>query len=76
LLTETCVNVEEYGGHREVLVPLVAVICKCQADTYSASGNGYGQPQAVAKRCDVAIPCHVGVAGLTYKHGGAGRKTY
>jgi len=70
------VNVEQYVGHSEVLVPLMAVVCKCQTDTYSTGGDGYGQPQAVAERCDVAIPCHVGVAGLTYKHVGAGRQTY
>ena len=69
-------NVEQYGGQRDFLVPLMAVVCKRQADTYSASGNGYGQPQAVAERCDVAIPCHVGVFGLTYKHVVAGRQTY
>ena len=27
LLTETCVNVEEYGGHSEAVVPLMAVVC-------------------------------------------------
>ena len=63
LLTETCVNGEQYGGHREVLFPLMAVVCKCQADTHSRGGNGYGQPQAVVERCDVAIPCNVGVVG-------------
>jgi len=63
LLTETRVNVEQYGGHRQVLLPLMAVVCKCQADTYSTGGNGYGQPQAVTERFDVAIPCHIAVAG-------------
>jgi len=63
LLTETCVNVEQYDGHREVLVPLMAAVCKCQTGTDSTGSNGYGQPQAVAERCDVAIPFHVGVAG-------------
>jgi len=29
LLTETCVNVEQYGGQREVLVPLMAAVSKC-----------------------------------------------
>jgi len=57
------VNVEQYGGHRQVLLPLMAVVCKCQADTYNTGGNGYGQPQAVTERFDVAIPCHIGVAG-------------
>ena len=69
-------NVEQYGGQRDFLVPLMAVVCKCQTDTDSTGSNGCGQPQAVAERCDVAIPCHVGVAGLTYKHVGAGRQTY
>jgi hypothetical protein len=68
LLTETRVNVEQYGGHSEVLVPLMAVVYKCQTDTKSTGGNDYCQPQAVAERCDVAIPCHVGVVGWPYKH--------
>jgi hypothetical protein len=34
-----------------------------KADTKHAGSNGYGQPQAVAERCDVAIPRHVGSAG-------------
>jgi hypothetical protein len=72
LLTETRVNIEKYGGHGEILVPMMAAVCKCQADTNSTGSNDYGQPQTVAKRCDVAIPLHVGVAGLTYKHVGAG----
>ena len=63
LLTETCMNVEEYGGRGEALIPLVAVVYKYQTNTKSAGGNGYGQPQAVAEGCDVAIPCHVGVVG-------------
>jgi len=75
-MTETCVNVEQYGGQSEVLVPLMAAVCKCQTDTKNTGSNGYGQPQAVAERCDVAIPCHVGVVRLTYKHDGPGRQTY
>jgi hypothetical protein len=63
LLTETRVNVEQYGGNSEVLVPLMAVVCKCQTDTNSTGGNCYGQPQAVTERCDVTIPCHFGVPG-------------
>jgi hypothetical protein len=63
LLTETCMNVEQYGGHSEALVPVMAVVCMCQADTESTGGKGYGQPQAVAEWCDVAIPCHIGVVG-------------
>ena len=59
LLTKTSVNAEQYGGQSEVLVSLMAVFCKCQADTSCTGDNGYGQPQAVAERCDVAIPCHV-----------------
>jgi hypothetical protein len=74
LLTETCVNVEQYGGHSEVVVGLMAEVCKCQTDTKCTRCKGYGQPQAVAERCDVAIPCHVGVVGQTYNHAGAGRK--
>jgi hypothetical protein len=58
LLTETCVNVEQYRGHGEVVVGLIADVCKCQRDTKGTCGNGYGQPQAVTERCDVAIPCH------------------
>ena len=61
--TETCVNVEKYGGQREVLVPLMAVVYKCQTDTDSTGGKGYGQPQAVAKRCDETVPCYFGVIG-------------
>jgi len=61
LLTEERVYVEEYGGQREVLVPLMAVVCKCQTDTKNTSSNGYCQPQAVAEWCDVAIPCQFGV---------------
>ena len=76
MLTETRLNVEEYGGHSEVVVPLMPVVCKCQTDTDSAGGDGYGQPQAVAERCDVAIPCHVGVVGWTNKHVGAGMGIY
>jgi len=67
-LTETRVNVEKYGGYSEVLVPLMAVVYKYQTDTKSTGGNAYGQPQTGAEGCDVAIPCHVGVFGLTYKH--------
>jgi hypothetical protein len=63
LLTETCVNVEEYGGHSEGLVPLMAVVYKCEADAKYTGDNGYSQPQAVAERRDVAIPCYVGVVG-------------
>jgi len=63
LPTETCVNVEQYDGHSETLVPPIAVVCKCQTDTNSTGGNGYGQPQAVAEWRDVAIPCHVGFVG-------------
>ena len=40
LLTETCVNVEHYVGHSEVLVPQMAEVCKCQADTKGTCGNG------------------------------------
>jgi hypothetical protein len=73
LLTETCVNVEQYGRQSETLVPMMAVVCKYQADTNCTGDNGYGQPQAVAERCDVAIPCHIRVVGWTYKHVAAGR---
>jgi len=55
------VNVEQYGGVSEVLVPVMAVVCKCQTGTKGTDGNGYGQPQAVAERCEVTIPCHFGV---------------
>jgi hypothetical protein len=63
LLTDTCVNVEQYGGQREALGPLMAVVCKCQTDTDRTGSNGYGQPQAVAAGCNIAIPCHVRVVG-------------
>ena len=63
LLTETCMNVEQYGGHSEALILLMAVVCKCQTDTDSTGGNGYGQPQAVTEWCNIAIPYHVGVVG-------------
>ena len=41
----------------------MAVVYKCLTDTDSTDGKGYGQPQAVAKRCDVTVPCYVGVVG-------------
>jgi len=63
LLTDTRVNVEQYGGQREVLVLVMAIILKCQTDTNSTGSNGYGQPQAVAAGCDIAIPCHVRFVG-------------
>ena len=62
-LTETSMNVEQYGEHSEVLIPLTAVVYKCQTDTDNTDGKGYGHPQAVAKRCDVTVPCYVGVVG-------------
>lgn len=67
LLTETRVNVEEYVGHSKILLPVMNVDCKCQTDTENTGGNAYGHPQAVAERCNVAIPCQVGVPGQTYK---------
>ena len=75
LSTETSVNIEQYGGNSEPVVPLMAVVCKCQTDTNSNGGNGYCQPHTVAERCDVTVPCHVGIVGQTYKHVDAGRKT-
>jgi hypothetical protein len=63
LLTETCVNAEEYCGKSEVLFSLISVVCNCHTHTKNTDGNGYGQPHAVAERCDVAIPCHVRVVG-------------
>jgi len=63
LKTETCLNVEKYGGQREFLFPAMAVVCKCQTDSKNTGSNGYGQPQAVAESCDITIPCHVGVVG-------------
>jgi hypothetical protein len=59
LPTEKRVNIEQYCGYIEVLVPLMAVFCKCQTDTTNRGGKSYGQPQVVAERCDVATPCHV-----------------
>jgi len=43
------------------MVLLMTLACKCQTDADYTDGNGYGQPQAVAERSDVAIPCHVGL---------------
>jgi len=63
LSTETCVNVEQYGRKTEVLVPLMVAVCNCQTGTDSTDRNNYGQPQVVAKWCDVAIPSHVGFVG-------------
>jgi len=63
LLTETRVNMEQYGGHFEALVPLMAVVYKCQKDTTTTGSNSYGQPQVVAERCDLAIPCYVVFVG-------------
>ena len=73
-MTETCVNVEQYGGERVVLVCHIAIVCKCETHTKRKGFNPYGQPQVVAEGCDVAIPFHAGVAGLTYKHVVAGSK--
>jgi hypothetical protein len=61
LQTETCVNVKQYGRNSEVMVLLMALVCKSKTDADSTGGNGYGKPQAVAERYDVAIPCHVGL---------------
>jgi hypothetical protein len=75
-LIETRLDGEEYGEQSEALVPLIAVGSKCQTNTEGTGGNGHGQPQAVAESCDVAIPCHVGSAGQTYKHVGGGKERY
>ena len=64
LLTETRVNIWQYGGHSEVLVPLMAVVYKCQTHTTSTGGNRYDQLQVVAEKCDVAIPCYVVFVGI------------
>ena len=64
LLTETRVSIGQYGGHSEVLVPLMAVVYKCQTHTTNTGGNCYGQPQDVAERCDVASPCYVVFLGF------------
>ena len=53
----------QYGGYIEVLVPLMAVVYKCQTDTMSTGGNSYDQPHVVAERCDVAIPSYVVFVG-------------
>jgi len=52
------VNVEQYGGHSETLVPLIAADYKCQTGTDSTGGHGY-----VAERRYVTIPCHFGDVG-------------
>jgi hypothetical protein len=63
LLTETRVNIEQYDWHREVLVPVMAVVYKCQTDMTSTGGNSYGQPHVVAEKCDVATPRYVVFVG-------------
>jgi len=63
LLAQTSKHAEKYGGQSEALFPLMAVVCKCQTDTENTDSNGYGQPQAVAERCDVAIPRHIRFVG-------------
>jgi len=45
------------------LVALVTEVGECKADKKNTGSNGYGQPQAVAERCDVVIPSHIGSAG-------------
>ena len=55
------------------MVLLMAFVCKSQTDADNTGDNGYGQPQAVAERCDVAIPCHVGLIRQTYIHVVSGR---
>jgi len=57
------VNIEKYGGQGEVQVSSMVVIYKYQTNTRSTGGNGYGQPQSVAERCDVMIPCDVVFVG-------------
>jgi hypothetical protein len=42
LLTETRVNVEEYGRYGAALVPLMAAAGECQADTEGTGGSGHG----------------------------------
>jgi hypothetical protein len=63
LLTQTCRDVEYCDNQIETPVVLMSVVCKYQADTKSTAGNANSQPQAVAERCDVAMPCHVGAVG-------------
>jgi hypothetical protein len=63
LLEQTSKHVEKFGGHSKALDPIMAVVCKCQTDTENTDSNGYGQTQAVAERCDVAIPRHIRVVG-------------
>jgi hypothetical protein len=41
----------------------MAAVGECQTDTEGTDSNGHGQPQAVAERRDVVIPCHVGATG-------------
>ena len=53
----------QYGGYIEVPVPLMAVVYKCQTDTKNTGGSSYGQPQAVAERCDAATPRYVVFVG-------------
>jgi len=63
LLAQTSKHVEQYGWHSEALVPIMTILCKCQTDAENTNSNGYGQPQTVAERCDVAIPRHIRVVG-------------
>ena len=74
LLTQTRRNVEQYVSQIESLLAVVTEVGECKTGTKNTSSNGYGQPKAVAERCDVAIPSHVGVAGQTNKNVGAERK--
>jgi hypothetical protein len=39
LLTETRLNVEDYGRHSKALLPLMVVDCKCKADTENTGSN-------------------------------------
>ena len=64
LLTETRVNIEQYGWPTDVLVPKMAVFCKCQTHTTNTGGNSYGQLQVIAEKCDIATPCYVVFVGI------------
>ena len=63
LLTETRLNVEEYGRHSKALLLLMAADRKCQTDTENTGSNGYDQPQAVTEWCNIAIPYHIRIVG-------------
>ena len=76
LLTEARVNFEQYGGHIEVFVPLMAVVCKCQTDTNSTGGNGYEQPTSRSSKVWRSDPLLCRICWVVYVHVGVGMEIY